>query len=148
MRAQKSSRRASATLSVFRYRAIWRIAFCLRRRRDRVTAREVGVEYIERPVRPGDPVYEGRPVWAVRLQGSNGEQYGAFGGQGVVVSIPTRNADEKAVELRERRLPLVNEVEDKPWGWRSFHAVDPNGVILDFFHVYKEIDTPAPNEQS
>ncbi|HEU5075500.1 MAG TPA: VOC family protein [Polyangiaceae bacterium] len=79
---------------------------------------------------------------------SNGKQYGAFGGQGVVVSIPTRNADEKAVELRERRLPIVSEVEDKPWGWRSFHAVDPNGVILDFFHVYKEIDTPAPNEQS
>ena len=77
-----------------------------------------------------------------------GKEFSAFGGQGVVVSIPTRNADEKAAELKQRRLPIVNEVEDKPWGWRSFHAVDPNGVILDFFHVYKEIEMPASNEQS
>ena len=77
---------------------------------------------------------------------SAGKAYSVFGGQGVVVSIPTRNADEKAAELKERRLPIVDEVEDKPWGWRSFHTVDPNGVILDFFHVYKEIETPASNE--
>lgn len=74
---------------------------------------------------------------------SNGKEYPVFAGKGVVVSIPTRNADEKAVELKERRLPIVNDLEDKPWGWRSFHVEDPNGVILDFFHVYKEIDIPA-----
>ena len=74
---------------------------------------------------------------------NDGTEFPAFGGKGVVVSIPTRNADEKAVELKERRLPIVSDVEDKPWGWRSFFVADPNGVILDFFHVYKEIDTPA-----
>lgn len=79
---------------------------------------------------------------------SNGKDYPAFGGKGALVSIPTRNADEKAAELRERRLPIVNDLEDKPWGWRSFHVQDPNGVILDFFHVYKEIEMPAANEQS
>jgi hypothetical protein len=26
-------------------------------------------------------------------------------------------------------------VLDKPWGWRSFVVRDPNGVLLDFFHV-------------
>ncbi|HEY6725147.1 MAG TPA: VOC family protein [Polyangiaceae bacterium] len=74
---------------------------------------------------------------------SSGKDYPVFEGKGVVVSIPTRNADEKAAELRERRLPIVTEPEDKPWGWRSFHVQDPNGVILDFFHVYKEIEMPA-----
>jgi len=73
---------------------------------------------------------------------SDGTQFPAFGGKGVVVSIPTKNADEKAMELKERRLPIVSDVEDKPWGWRSFFVADPNGVILDFFHVYKEVDAP------
>ena len=72
-----------------------------------------------------------------------GKEYPAFAGNGVLVSIPTHDADAKALELKERRLPIVNEIEDKPWGWRSFHVVDPNGVILDFFHVYKEIDAAA-----
>lgn len=75
-------------------------------------------------------------------------EYPAFGGKGVLVSIPTPNADKKAVELKERRLPIVSEIDDKPWGWRSFHTSDPNGVILDFFHVYKEIEAPKPDEQS
>lgn len=76
----------------------------------------------------------------------NGEGYPEFNGQGVVVSIPTKNADQKSAELAERRISMLNEIEDKPWGWRSFHVKDPNGVILDFFHVYKE--APMPNEQS
>lgn len=70
---------------------------------------------------------------------TNGREYAAFGGKGVVVSIPTEDADKKAAELRERRVPIVNDLEDKPWGWRSFHVEDPNGVVLDFFHVYKEM---------
>lgn len=86
--------------------------------------------------------------FALPQVGSNGRNYPAFPGQGVVVSIPTRSADEKAAELRERRLPIVSEPEDKPWGWRSFHVEDPNGVILDFFHVYKEVELPAANEPS
>lgn len=79
---------------------------------------------------------------------NNGKGYPVFDGKGVMVSIPTRDADEKAAQLKERRVPIVDELEDKPWGWRSFHVQDPNGVILDFFHVYKEIDTPVINEQS
>lgn len=70
---------------------------------------------------------------------NNGREYPAFGGKGVLVSIPTADADKKAAELREKGLPIVNDLEDKPWGWRSFHVEDPNGVVLDFFHVYKEM---------
>ena len=77
-----------------------------------------------------------------------GMDFPVFGGKGVLISIPTPNADKKALELKERRLPIVSEIEDKPWGWRSFHTVDPNGVILDFFHVYKELEAPKPDEQS
>ena len=75
-------------------------------------------------------------------QGSAGQAYPRFAGRGVVVSIPTDSADEKCAELKAKGIEVFNELEDKPWGWRSFHVVDPNGVILDFFHVYKEPPKP------
>jgi predicted enzyme related to lactoylglutathione lyase len=71
-------------------------------------------------------------------QSRNGTPYPEFGGKGVIVSIPTKNADEKYAQMQKQEAKLLSEPEDKPWGWRSFHAVDPNGVILDFFHVYRE----------
>lgn len=63
----------------------------------------------------------------------------AFGGQGVIVSIPTPDADATYARLREAGAELEQPPSDKPWGWRSFIARDPNGVLLDFFHVYKEV---------
>jgi catechol 2,3-dioxygenase-like lactoylglutathione lyase family enzyme len=76
-------------------------------------------------------------------QATNGRKYESYSGQGVVISIPTDDADEKSKELANQGISSVNPIEDKPWGWRSFHVEDPNGVILDFFHVYKE--GPKPN---
>ncbi|MCA9650456.1 MAG: VOC family protein [Myxococcales bacterium] len=58
-----------------------------------------------------------------------------FDGQGLIVSIPTPDADAKHDQLRARGADIVAEPSDKPWGWRSFMAEDPNGVRLDFFHV-------------
>jgi uncharacterized glyoxalase superfamily protein PhnB len=69
----------------------------------------------------------------------------SFNGRGVIVSIPTENADDKFAALEAAGAQLASKPEDKPWGWRSFFAVDPNGVLLDFFHVYKEV---APAELS
>ncbi len=58
-----------------------------------------------------------------------------FDGRGVVISIPTQNADEKYTQMKRLNAKLLSQPEDKPWGWRSFQTVDPNGLILDFFHV-------------
>lgn len=66
---------------------------------------------------------------------SDGVARPPFDGQGLVVSIPTPDADRKYAELSERGVPLLSEPSIKPWGWRSFLAQDPNGVVLDFFHV-------------
>ncbi len=67
----------------------------------------------------------------------------AFGGKGVLVSIPTKSADDKFARMKSLGAELLDTPSDKPWGWRSFQAVDPAGVILDFFHVEKEMP-PAP----
>ncbi len=58
-----------------------------------------------------------------------------FNGKGLIISIPTESADKKHAALAKRGAELISDPEDKPWGWRSFAAVDPNGVLLDFFHV-------------
>ncbi len=71
-----------------------------------------------------------------------GREWRPFSGEGVIVSVPTRNADEKYARLERAGVKLLAPPEDKPWGWRSFLAVDPNGIVIDFFHVYKEL-TPA-----
>jgi catechol 2,3-dioxygenase-like lactoylglutathione lyase family enzyme len=68
----------------------------------------------------------------------DGKRHPAFDGQGVIVSIPTPDADRKYAELERAQVPLLSKPEDRPWGWRSFFAADPNGLVLDFFHVYAE----------
>ncbi len=61
----------------------------------------------------------------------------AFGGQGLIVSIPTEDADEKHAAASQADVDVVGEPADRPWGWRSFHVKDPSGVVLDFFHVQR-----------
>ena len=80
---------------------------------------------------------EGDPEIAFMAPGAmpDGPEFKKFSGQGIVISVPTENADKKAESLRKAGLKDVQEPTDKPWGWRSFMAEDPNGVIIDFFHV-------------
>ncbi|MDD9937192.1 MAG: VOC family protein [Myxococcales bacterium] len=70
----------------------------------------------------------------------------AYGGQGVIVSVPTESADEASARIRAAGAEVQGEPTDKPWGWRSFFVTDPNGVTLDFFHVYN--DNPMGGEAS
>ena len=61
----------------------------------------------------------------------------AFDGHGLIVSIPTEDADKKHAAARNADVDIVGEPTDRPWGWRSFHVKDPSGVVLDFFHVQR-----------
>lgn len=64
----------------------------------------------------------------------------SFEGKGVLISVPVPDADQKLAELQAQGVTIVQGISDKPWGWRSFMVSDPAGVMLDFFHVYKEAD--------
>lgn len=66
-----------------------------------------------------------------------------FGGKGVLVSIPTADADATHDAMKGKGAEIVAEPSDKPWGWRSFVSTDPNGVLLDFFHVASESSVVA-----
>ncbi|WP_428266416.1 VOC family protein [Haliangium sp.] len=64
----------------------------------------------------------------------------AFPGEGVLVSVPTGDADAHHRLLEQRGASIASPPADKPWGWRSFLVRDPNGLILDFFHVLAQAD--------
>lgn len=55
--------------------------------------------------------------------------------QGFVLSIPVADADALEKKLDAAKIPVHARAEDKPWGWRSVHVMDPAGVVLDFFHT-------------
>ena len=59
----------------------------------------------------------------------------SFPGAGVHVSVPVVDADRHYLSAREQGLQPQAEPALKPWGWRSYTVADPNGVMLDFFHV-------------
>jgi catechol 2,3-dioxygenase-like lactoylglutathione lyase family enzyme len=58
-----------------------------------------------------------------------------FPGQGLLVSIPTANADASHATMKKKGADVRVGPLDKPWGWRSYVVRDPNGVLLDFFHA-------------
>jgi len=58
-----------------------------------------------------------------------------FGGHGLVISIPTPNADAMHATISDRGVKPISAPSDNPWRWRSFSVSDPSGVVLDFFHV-------------
>ncbi len=58
-----------------------------------------------------------------------------FEGKGVIVSVPVADADAHFKALCAKGVEAVSEPAVKPWGWRSFMVADPNGLLLDFFHV-------------
>lgn len=78
------------------------------------------------------------PELAFMLPGPQGpcdEARVAFAGRGVMVSVPVADADAHHGEVRAAGLEPTSAPSVKPWGWRSYALVDPNGVVLDFFHV-------------
>jgi catechol 2,3-dioxygenase-like lactoylglutathione lyase family enzyme len=58
-----------------------------------------------------------------------------FEGRGLVISIPTPNADAMHTAVTGHGIEPLSAPSDKPWRWRSFSVADPSGVVLDFFHV-------------
>lgn len=54
-----------------------------------------------------------------------------FDGRGLILSFEVENAETEYDRLKQDGLCIQQELQDKPWGERSFVVDDPNGV-----HVY------------
>jgi len=60
----------------------------------------------------------------------------AYGGGGVSLCLEVDNPDAQHTRLVGNGVNVVRELQDNPWGDRSFVVVDPAGVSL---YIYKRI---------
>lgn len=63
-----------------------------------------------------------------------------FSGKGIIISYEVDDVDAEYRRLKDAGLDIRQEVQDKPWGERSFVVDDPNGVHL---YIYQTIE-PTP----
>ncbi|VBB06672.1 glyoxalase/bleomycin resistance protein/dihydroxybiphenyl dioxygenase [Lucifera butyrica] len=64
-----------------------------------------------------------------------------FNGRGLILSFEVEDADAEYERLEAAGLQIYQELQNKPWGERSFVVEDPNGVHV---YIYKSI--PATPE--
>lgn len=67
-----------------------------------------------------------------------------FHGSGIIVSLEVDDADAEYLRLKNSGVEICQELQDKPWGERSFVVNDPSGVHV---YVYKSIP-PTPEYQA
>lgn len=66
-----------------------------------------------------------------------------FNGQGLILSFGVDDVDSEYRRLKKEGLCILQELQDKPWGERSFVVNDPSGVHI---YVYTMIP-PQPEYQ-
>lgn len=53
-----------------------------------------------------------------------------FNGKGLILSFEVEDVDKEYERLKQAGLSVRQELQNKPWGERSFVVDDPNGVHL------------------
>ncbi len=53
-----------------------------------------------------------------------------FNGKGLILSFEVEDVDKEYERLKQEGLIIRQELQNKPWGERSFVVDDPNGVHL------------------
>ena len=66
-----------------------------------------------------------------------------FNGKGLIISFEVDDVDAEYDRLKAEGVQIYQEMQDKPWGERSFVIDDPNGVHL---YIYTAI-SPNPEYQ-
>ena len=66
-----------------------------------------------------------------------------FNGKGLIISFEVDDVDAEYDRLKAEGVQIYQEMQDKPWGERSFVIDDPNGVHL---YIYTSI-SPSPEYQ-
>lgn len=76
-----------------------------------------------------------------------------FNGRGLILSFEVDDVAAELQRLKDEGLFIYQELQDKPWGERSFIINDPNGVHLYIFQAieptpeYKTIYESFQNRQ-
>ncbi|MCX7781306.1 MAG: VOC family protein [Negativicutes bacterium] len=75
------------------------------------------------------------PVVGISFTLAQREQGEIFNGKGLIISFEVENADAEYERLKGAGLTIRQEMQDKPWGERSFVVNDPNGVHVYIYHA-------------
>lgn len=87
---------------------------------------------------------DGGPAFGISFTLPQREAGEFFSGTGLILSFEVTDVDAEYERLRAAGLGIVQELQDKPWGERSFVIDDPNGVHI---YIYKAIE-PTPEYRS
>jgi len=85
----------------------------------------------------------GQPAAGVSFTLPQREAGEFFSGKGIILSLEVEDVDQEYDRICATGLTLQQELQDKPWGERSFVVNDPNGVHI---YVYSSIP-PTPEYQ-
>lgn len=63
-----------------------------------------------------------------------------FNGKGIILSFEVEDVEAEYNRLKEQNVPIYQELQDKPWGERSFVVDDPNGVHVYLYKLIEQTD--------
>jgi len=67
--------------------------------------------------------------------------------RGVVITVETDAVDPVYERAQSIRIPIVQELQDEPWGQRHFMARDPNGLLVDVVQMIEPSEAYASHFQ-
>ncbi len=94
-------------------------------------------------------IFENESYLGLRSPGEGGSEIGfmlpegeqpLYAGQGLTFCFEVPDVDAEHDRLRSAELPVLRELQDNPWGDRSFIVSDPIGVAI---YLYKPIPPSA-----
>lgn len=63
-----------------------------------------------------------------------------FNGKGMILSFEVEDVEAEYNRLKEDNVTICQELQDKPWGERSFVVDDPNGVHVYLYNLIEQTD--------
>ncbi len=63
-----------------------------------------------------------------------------FNGKGMILSFEVEDVEAEYNRLKEQNVTIYQDLQDKPWGERSFVVDDPNGVHVYLYNLIEQTD--------
>lgn len=79
-------------------------------------------------------ITENEPVSGISFTVGQREFGEVFNGKGIIISFEVEDVDAEFARLKAEGLQ-IQDIQDKPWGERSFVVNDPNGVHIYIYNL-------------
>lgn len=79
-------------------------------------------------------VTENEPISGISFTIGQREAGEVFNGKGIIISFEVEDVDAEFARLKAEGLQ-IQDIQDKPWGERSFVVNDPNGAHIYIYNL-------------